>query len=86
MKTLTIHIPDRFDFMQHRWFSQEHRLVDNETSVTLDFSKTAYIDSSALGMMLLLRDKALNVNIVNCTDNAMQIFKIANFQKLFEIS
>ncbi len=96
-QTLTIRIVGRFDFNNHRDFRlayEESR--DNKSSPTaikhyvLDFFQTEYLDSSALGMLLLLRDFAggdkADVKIVNCPPDVLDVLNIARFHKLFSIS
>jgi len=55
----------------------------------VDLQDTPNIDSSGLGMLLLLKDFAggddSNIEIVNCSAHILDIFKITNFQKLFTI-
>jgi anti-anti-sigma regulatory factor len=54
----TIVIPERFDFSQHKTFTeQSNQLIQDEQvkTVILDFSRTSYLDSSALGMLVLLK-------------------------------
>jgi anti-anti-sigma factor len=50
---------------------------------------TTYLDSSALGMLLLLRDHAggdtANIKIVNCNPDVKKILTISNFEQLFSI-
>jgi anti-anti-sigma factor len=50
---------------------------------------TDYIDSSALGMLLLLREHAGNdkadITISGCKDEIRKILSIANFERLFNI-
>ena len=49
----------------------------------------SYLDSSALGMLLLLRDYAggdsASITIVHCNDDIKKIFAISNFEQLFDI-
>jgi anti-anti-sigma factor len=55
-----IKLSGRFDFNTHREFrgAYEPLVGDAETrSVVVDFSNVDYLDSSALGMLLMLRDK-----------------------------
>ena len=53
-------------------------------------SQTEYIDSSALGMLLLLREHAGSeqgsVHLKGCRNDVKDILKVSNFDKLFEIS
>jgi anti-anti-sigma factor len=56
----------------------------------VDLAQVEYLDSSALGMLLMLRDKikASNrrVSLINCRGPVKQVLEIANFSKLFEVS
>ena len=86
---LTIGIKGRFDFASHQLFSQAYEdKGDNIAHYRLDMRDVTYLDSSALGMLLLLKDYCRNnakISIVNCSDEVKKIFEIANFQQLFEI-
>jgi len=59
----------------------------NVQSLDIDLSHVDYLDSSALGMLLLLKERAAAKNIalalVGCTGTVKQILEIANFSKLF---
>ena len=52
-------------------------------------SDTTYLDSSALGMLLLLRDHAggdlSSIKIINCNEDVRKILVISNFGRLFTI-
>lgn len=87
-----IAIPERFDFSQHKVFTdQADRLIQDEQvkTIFLDFSRTSYLDSSALGMLVLMNKKAkaksIHTVIRGAKDNAKDILQMANFDKLFEI-
>lgn len=91
--TATINLVGRFDFNTHRDFraAYEPLLVDGEVSrVEVDFSGVDYLDSSALGMLLMLRDKLSGVSkdvaLTGVAGNVKQVLDIANFGKLFRIS
>jgi anti-anti-sigma factor len=93
MSERVIRIPERFDFGYHKEFTdhQEKILADaNVTEITLEFSRVAYLDSSALGMMVLLQKKArsqnVSVRITGPKDSTKEILQIANFDQLFDIS
>jgi HptB-dependent secretion and biofilm anti anti-sigma factor len=55
----------------------------------VDFGRVDYLDSSALGMLLLLREKAeaagKKVSLANLSGTVKQVLEIANFGKLFTI-
>ncbi len=89
-QTVTIKVSGRFDFNLHREFRSATELgKGQDVKYVLDFSGTEYIDSSALGMLLLLRERAggenAQIRIINCSPTVRKILSTANFQKLFKI-
>ncbi|MEC9085422.1 MAG: STAS domain-containing protein, partial [Pseudomonadota bacterium] len=55
-KTLTICVEGRFDFSTHQSFRDAYEHSEPTVShYVIDLSDTTYLDSSALGMLLLLR-------------------------------
>jgi HptB-dependent secretion and biofilm anti anti-sigma factor len=89
----TVKLAGRFDFNCHREFRHacEQLLGDAALrEIQIDLGDVDYLDSSALGMLLMLRDKALatqkQVLLGNVRGNVRQVLDIANFGKLFEIS
>ena len=90
--TVKISISGRFDFSCHKDFRDAYRDTpsgsDNE--YIIDMSATEYVDSSALGMLLLLREHAgsdqSNVTLKNCRADVKDILIVSNFDKLFIIS
>ncbi|SEP72397.1 anti-anti-sigma factor [Ectothiorhodospira magna] len=88
---VTITIEGRFDFSEHRPFRDAYRDVPpSGMRFLVDLSGTTYLDSSALGMLLLLREHAGTesdrVTIRGCTDDVLRILKIANFDRLFTLA
>lgn len=88
--TLTIVIEGRFDFSSHQTFSQTYESLDQvPEQFIIDMQATSYLDSSALGMLLLLRDFAggdqARISVINCNDDVKKIFAISNFEQLFDI-
>ena len=88
-----IKLVGRFDFNTHRDFrgAYEPLIIDTEVrSVSVDFTGVDYLDSSALGMLLMLRDKLGGVNkevaLTGVRGNVKQVIDIANFSKLFKIT
>ena len=87
-----IKLSGRFDFNTHREFrgAYEPLVADAAVrAVTVDFSSVDYLDSSALGMLLMLRDKmggaSKEVSLAGVRGNVKQVLDIANFGKLFQI-
>lgn len=89
----TINLVGRFDFNTHREFRAAYEPLVSDLaiqSVSVDFSGVDYLDSSALGMLLMLRDKMgganKDVTLTGVRGNVKQVLDIANFGKLFQIS
>lgn len=86
-----IRLQGRFDFNAHREFREaiDTVLGSPATVVVVDFAGVEYLDSSALGMLLMLRDRAKSaareVTLSGCRGAVKQILDIANFGKLFKI-
>jgi len=58
-KSATIKINGRFDFSLHSDFRKSYKDVELSSGVfTVDLGGTDYLDSSALGMLLLLKEHA----------------------------
>ncbi len=86
-----IRLPSRFDYACHRTFGDAYEIFLGEVSVkviVLDFSLVEYLDSSALGMMVVMQKKLTaknkQVKIKGAQGTANDILKMANMNKLFE--
>lgn len=82
----------QFDFSTHREFRQAcETLIGNSDvkELLVDFQNVNYLDSSALGMLLLLKEKVSGAGktlaLVNCRDAVKQVLEIACFGKIFTI-
>jgi HptB-dependent secretion and biofilm anti anti-sigma factor len=87
-KAVTVDISGRFDFSMHQEFRQVYEQdPGGTTQYIINLHQTEYMDSSALGMLLLLREHAggdrANIKIVHCQPEVKKILTIANFQHLF---
>ncbi|MAF00836.1 STAS domain-containing protein [Herbaspirillum sp.] len=88
-RELVIQIVGRFDFSAHQEFRDAYETSQNVAEYVVDLSGATYLDSSALGMLLLLRDHAggdsSTICIRNCNDDVRKILSISNFEQLFTI-
>ncbi|MFO6423149.1 STAS domain-containing protein [Motilimonas sp. KMU-193] len=86
-----IRLPNRFDFHHHKTFNQEIEKImaaANVESIELDFSQVLYLDSSALGMLVLLSKKneknhQAKLAIKGAQGSALDILEMANMAKLY---
>lgn len=86
-----LRLPSRFDYSFHRQFGELYTpLIEGGTckEIILDFNQVEYLDSSALGMMVLLQKKSsgsnIKVKIKGARGATDDILKMANMQKIFE--
>jgi anti-anti-sigma factor len=88
-QSVVVKISGRFDFNDHTAFRDSYREAPPSAAYVLDMSQTEYMDSSALGMLLLLREHAggdkAKIAVAGCKPEIKKILTIANFQKLFDI-
>ncbi len=87
---LVINVAGRFDFSSHQDFRKAYEAIEERPqSYAIDMADTTYLDSSALGMLLLLRDYAggddSSIRIINCNEDVRKILVISNFGRLFTI-
>ncbi|MBF0139550.1 MAG: STAS domain-containing protein [Magnetococcales bacterium] len=87
---VTITLEERFNFEIHREFRDACTKFPPATAFIIDMKRVEYLDSSALGMLLLLREHAggdkSNISIINCKPTVERIFKVANFDRLFKLA
>lgn len=82
----------RFDFNCIREFKELYDPLLNDSAIGLieiDMGGVDYLDSTALGMLLALRDKAKgakkDVKLGGCRGVTRKVLEVANFDKLFEL-
>ncbi|GAB2884128.1 anti-anti sigma factor HsbA [Uliginosibacterium flavum] len=88
-----LRLAGRFDFKAHREFRDAVDSLLGQAGarpLQVDLGEVSYLDSSALGMLLMLRDKAKAANkdvaLVGVKGSVRQVLDIANFSKLFAIT
>ena len=88
--TITFRVQGHFGLPLYKLFRDTAKQGGPSKRYVIDLHDTKYMDSSALGMLLLMRDevggKEARIEIVRCQPEVRQIFSIANFDKLFRIS
>lgn len=90
-RTVNIMIDGRFDFSVQQAFRNAYRNnKDAGTQFNVDLSATEYMDSSALGMLLLLKEHVSNIKgsivLVRPSATIRKILEMANFNRQFTIS
>ena len=79
-----------FTFESHRDFKEATTSAlarEGLEAIDIDFGAVEYIDSAALGMLLLLNERAggRKITLINCKGTVKAVLDVANFGKIFEI-
>lgn len=84
-------LPNRFDYGYHKEFQKCcGEYIDNDAinSIVFDFSRVEYLDSAALGMMMMWQRRAAAANkkmfIKGAIGPTAQILAMANMQRIFD--
>ena len=87
---IVIKIVGRFDFSCHAAFRDAYAGAPSGCEFVVDMADASYMDSAALGMLLLLREHVQQqggrVSITNCRGQTYDVLQIANFHRLFKIA
>jgi len=91
-ETARIQLAGRFDFSAHREFKRSYeRPLDQHDvrELRIDLGGVEYLDSSALGMLLVLKERACAANkrvaLTNCRGSIRRVLEIVDFSRMFPI-
>jgi len=89
-KVLTISVPSRLDITTHKEFGEAYKdKLGPVSSCIVDMAEVEFLDSSALGMLVMFRENAVakdvDISIVNCRPSVKKIFAAVNFDRLFKM-
>ncbi len=87
---LIITVGDSFGFIDHKsFFEIIKQITHNISSIILDFQRTTFIDYSALGMILILRDLTIEqqkkLNVINLQPEIKFLLKAVELDKILNI-
>lgn len=89
---VAIHLDGRFDFGARRAFAaaRDRALANDGRHIQVKLTGVEYVDSAALGMLLILREKAhssgKSVSLADCGDTVRELIRVANFDRLFSVA
>ena len=88
-----VKLQGRFDFSSHREFRESCNsclAAAQVHEIELDMGGVEYLDSSALGMLLMLKERAdtaaKRIVLSACHGTVKQVLDIANFGRIFSIA
>lgn len=90
-KSCIIHLSGKFTFSDHVSFKSIRGLFSEDAydTIIFDFSEVTFMDSSALGMMMIAREEATthNKNIIlrKPKDKVEKMFRVSKFDTIFTI-
>ena len=88
-QSVVISVSGRFDYSVHKEFRNAY-IDANANNYKVNLEKAEYMDSSALGMLLLLKEHAdkssAAISICHPQPMVRKVLEIANFSRFFEIS
>jgi anti-anti-sigma factor len=88
----TVALKGRFDFQAHQEFRRtvEGLLRSGPSALTLDLSEVSFIDSSALGMLLLTRESCEKAGGAVVLDRPQEyvekVLRLCHFDQLFQVT
>ena len=89
-KTLHIDLAGHLDIFSHEQFNSYKLYIDECNKVVINMSGLEHLDSSSLGLLLMLRERAggttANIEIINCSPSIFKIFTAVKFNLLFNIT
>ena len=79
-----------FNFTAQRVFRDAYESASESTKhFIVDLEGVEYLDSSALGILVVLRKRAAetkrSVSLVNCQASVLRLFQVAHLDRVFEI-
>ncbi len=85
-----LHLDGRFDFGARKTFKEAvDRVAEEGSPVVLDLENVAFVDSSALGLLVIchqnLKNKNVSLYLVNPQTYVKQVLDLANIGKMIPI-
>jgi len=91
-RRVLVNLNGRFDLKSNLTFRNVTRPLLGESDVdaiVIGFSRVSFVDSSALGLLLLLREQASTANkkviLSNCGPDLTRLLSISQFHTIFPI-
>ncbi len=86
---LIIYIDGDFNYKKRHEFRKTYEDEPSDTRFIVNFRSVDYMDSSGLGMLVMLREYAggdsAQITLTNCKPNILQLLKYSQFTDLFII-
>ena len=89
-KAVVVHLAGRFDFGARKTFKDSlDEAIKEELPIVLDFGQVSFVDSSALGLLVIahqtLKSRKIPFCLVNPQTYVRQVLDLANVAKMIPI-
>jgi len=88
-KEVIIYLDEQFDFAHHKDFREAYRNEPANLRYRINMARARHLDSSALGMLLLLKKHAggdaADVILEDVPGEIREVLEVANFHKIFTL-
>jgi anti-anti-sigma factor len=90
-QSVVLHLAGRFDFGARKTFKDAmDEALKEEMPIVLDFRQVSFVDSSALGLLVIahqtLKSKKIHLSLVNPQAYVQQVLDLANVAKMIPIN
>ena len=88
---MKVRFGERLTFSDHEEFGEVLNAIEEsrQTAITFDFSASTFIDSSALGMLLIAKDVAgergASITLAGANADIRRLFDLGTFSEFFTI-
>ena len=88
--SIHLSISGKFTFTDYDKFSEMLNLILEEKVAVLDLGKLEFVDSAALGMLMILGEetnkKSINLSVGNANGQVKKMFEITKFQEILKMN
>ena len=91
-RAVQITISDEFTFSDNSKFREMLKHLDSKdiAHIRVEFADCDFVDSAALGMLLLLKERAdqipAELELANAKDQVLKVLELSRFQDLFQMT
>lgn len=88
VRTITLE-EGHFDYRCRESFQVAYKNHPKNSEYIIDFKSVRYMDSSALGLLLILRERnggdGSRIHLINCNSSVKELLKTVKFTNLFDM-
>ena len=86
---ITIALEENFDYRSRESFQRAFKKKPKKSQYFIDFDKVSFVDSSALGLLLILREyngcNGSAIHLINTNKETRKMLEMVKFTTLFQL-